>query len=315
MTNAQLMELAIAEQRKLVMATGGFQHINPEDAQKTDTIGLAATLYGYSLEQPAKQLIPFLPAWVQSLPRQVMGTGLVAEYRRITSVAQTGKSTAAEGTRGAAVTIVTDKPTVSMGNLSSGLFDVTLEAQYAAGTFEDALARATTLSLLQARRSETAHILGGNVTALGSVGRRPLGRDRRVVCGRRELRRQRVLHLHQGPHRDGDAEGHSRPNRRHPGGHHLGRREPRGSDRRPDGRLGRRVHRLQHHHSDQHPFDRTHLDSESEGGWVRDLRRPLDRHRQREAPVRCRLAVERCPYFAHHGRRHRRDRRQQRRRE
>ncbi len=170
MTNAQLMELAIAEQRKLVMATGGFKPItSPEDAQKTDTIGLAANLYGYSLEQPAKQLIPFLPAWVQSLPRQVMGTGLVAEYRRITNVAQTGKSTAAEGVVGAAVTLTTDKPTVSMGNLSSGLFDVTLEAQYTAGAFEDALARATTLSLLQSRRSETAHILGGNVTALGAV--------------------------------------------------------------------------------------------------------------------------------------------------
>ncbi len=183
MTNAQLMELAIAEQKKLVMATGGFGNtINPNDAQKTDTIGLSATLYGYSLEQPAKQLIPFLPAWVQSLPRQVMGTGLVAEYRRITGVSQTGKSTAAEGTRGAAVTLTTDKPTVSMGNLSSGLFDVTLEAQYAAGTFEDALARATTLSLLQARRSETAHILGGNVTALGSVGT-PAAVDNSAVVG------------------------------------------------------------------------------------------------------------------------------------
>ena len=170
MTHQELMELAIAEQKKLVMATRGFRDIlNPGDAVKTDTIDIAQGLYGYSLEQPAKQLIPFLPAWVQSLPRNVIGTGNVHQYKRITGVALTGKSTAAEGARGNAASIATDAPTVAMGNLSSGVFNVSMQAQYAAGTFEDVLARATTLSLLQGRRSETAHILGGNVTALGAV--------------------------------------------------------------------------------------------------------------------------------------------------
>jgi hypothetical protein len=132
------------------------------------TYGLAAAQYGYSLEAPAKQLVPFLPSWATSIPRGNVATGNIHEYRRILSIGTTGKSTASEGTVGNAAAIVQDKKTVSLGILSSGLFDVTWEAERAAGTYDDVRARAVTQALLNAKRLECAHILGGNVTALAA---------------------------------------------------------------------------------------------------------------------------------------------------
>lgn len=139
-----------------------------EDVQKA-TVQLSTGQYGVSLEAPAKQLVPFLPTWASEIPRETIPTGTSHSYKRITKVSVTGKSTAAEGTVGNTAAYTTDAPSVTFGILSSGLFSVTYEAERAAGTFDDALARATTNALLHGKRIETAHILGGNITALGAV--------------------------------------------------------------------------------------------------------------------------------------------------
>ncbi|MDD2857785.1 MAG: hypothetical protein PHU75_03835 [Candidatus Nanopelagicales bacterium] len=158
-----LLDAAISHTMK-VMGPGA----SPDDVAKA-TIALANAQYGVSLEAPAKSLVPFLPTWAQSIPREVIGTGNKHTYKRITKISVTGKSTAAEGTRGNAASITADEKDVDFGILSSGLFDVTYEAERAAGTFDNALSRATTMALLLGRRNEVAHILGGNTAAFAAV--------------------------------------------------------------------------------------------------------------------------------------------------
>jgi len=158
----QIIETAKAEVLKILGSNA-----STDDVKKA-TIYLTNAQYGISLEAPAKQLVPYLPTWAQSIPREVIATGNAHTYKRITKVSITGKSTAAEGTRGNAASITADAPSVAFGIISSGVFDVSLEAEKAAGTFDDLLARATTNALLLGRRNEAAHILGGTVTALGA---------------------------------------------------------------------------------------------------------------------------------------------------
>jgi hypothetical protein len=154
----QITEQLIAEVRKLI----------GEGNTKKATFDTSTGLYGVSLEAPAKSLIPFLPSWVNQIPREVIATGKEHTYKRVLSMARTGKSTAAEGTKGSGVTITTDSVTAAFGNLSSGLFDVTYEEEVASKNYDDALAKATSYALLFGKRIETAHILGGTVSALGA---------------------------------------------------------------------------------------------------------------------------------------------------
>ena len=140
----------------------------PGDVEKT-TATLSTAQYGYSLEAPAKQLVPFLTPWQQLVPRFKVPTGGSHQYRRITNIAVTGKSTAAEGTVGNAAAYTADLQTVNFGIVSSGVHDITWEAEQAAGSFDNLRSRLVTNALLTGRRAESAHIFGGNVTALAAV--------------------------------------------------------------------------------------------------------------------------------------------------
>ena len=157
------MEAAVSSTLQTIRGGGGT-----DDVQRT-TIALTNAVYGYDLSPAMKQFVPFLPSWVRSIPRILMGTGNAHEYKRITKVSTTGKSTAAEGTRGNAGVITADSKSVSLGIVSSGVFDVTLEAEKAAGNFDNAIAIATSNMLLHGMRAECGHILGGTVSALGAV--------------------------------------------------------------------------------------------------------------------------------------------------
>ncbi len=138
------------------------------DVEKT-TLAISSAQYGYSLDAPAKQLIPFLAPWQQMIPRTMMSTGNSPEYRRITKVSVTGKSTAAEGTAGNAAAYTADIIQPTLGIVSSGVHDLTWEAEMAAGSYDNLRARVVTNALLTGRRAESAHIFGGNVTALAAV--------------------------------------------------------------------------------------------------------------------------------------------------
>jgi hypothetical protein len=107
--------------------------------------------------------------WQQKVPRNKIPTGNTHQYRRITAIGVTGKSTAAEGTVGNQANYTADIKTVSLGIISSGLHDVTWEAEQAAGTFDNLRSRTVTNALLVGRRHESAHIFGGNVTAIGAT--------------------------------------------------------------------------------------------------------------------------------------------------
>lgn len=134
------------------------------------TQDLSTGQYGVSLEQPAKQLQPFIPFWQSRIPREVIPTGNQKDYKRITKVRATGKSTAAPGVKsGAAGAYTVDTPSAAFGILSSGVWDIIYEAERAAGTFDDARGRLVTNALLYGRLIESAHIFGGNITALGAV--------------------------------------------------------------------------------------------------------------------------------------------------
>jgi hypothetical protein len=134
------------------------------------SLDLNANQYGVSLEQPAKQLMPFLPFWQSRIPREVIPTGNQKDYKRITRISAVGKSTAAPGVKSAAAgAYATDAKSATFGIVSSGLWDIIYEAERAAGTFDDLRGRLVTNALLYGRLMESAHIFGGNVTALGQV--------------------------------------------------------------------------------------------------------------------------------------------------
>ena len=143
--------------------------MTPEQLQKA-TGALSSSLYGVSLEAPAKSLIPFLPTWCTDIPREKVATGATHSYKRITKVAITGKSTAAEGTAGNDASYTVDNPSVTFGVVTSGVFHLTWEAQQAAGNWMDVLGAMTTHRLLLGRRNETAHLLGGTIAVKSTVG-------------------------------------------------------------------------------------------------------------------------------------------------
>jgi hypothetical protein len=161
----QILDAAQLAVRKAMGMDG-----NTDDVQKASSLALGNADYGYSLEAPAKQLVAMMTYWQQWIPREAVATGNSHEYKRITQVYQVGKSTAAAGTRSAAAgKFVFDNPTVSFGIVSPGIWDIDYEAERAAGSFDNALARLTTNMLMVGRRAESAHLFGGNVSALAAL--------------------------------------------------------------------------------------------------------------------------------------------------
>ena len=71
-----------------------------ESLKMEKAVTTALGLRGYSLEAPAKQLVPILSPLRNRLPRTLSKTGEAVHWKSITAFDPAGKSTAIEGTRG-----------------------------------------------------------------------------------------------------------------------------------------------------------------------------------------------------------------------
>jgi hypothetical protein len=131
-------------------------------------VTISTGLVGYNLEAPAKSLIPFNTPLRNRIARVKSKGGDSVHWKAITAINAAGKSTAAEGTRGNAISYVTEDKQAIYRVL--GLQDsVTMEAQAAGKNFQDAQATATTNCLLKVMSEEEILLLGGNRTALGAM--------------------------------------------------------------------------------------------------------------------------------------------------
>lgn len=140
-----------------------------KDSTKLEkAIDTGAGLMGYSLEAPAKQLVPFASPLRNIIPRKTSKTGTSVHWKAITDVAAAGKATAIEGVRGNGMRYsVADKLAAFK---VIGLQDsVTFEAEAAGRNFQDVKATAVTNLLLRVMTEEEKIILGGNTTALPAV--------------------------------------------------------------------------------------------------------------------------------------------------
>jgi hypothetical protein len=140
-----------------------------KDSTKLEkAIDTGAGLMGYSLEAPAKQLVPFASPLRNIIPRKLSKTGTSVHWKAITDVAAAGKATAIEGVRGNGMRYsVADKLAAFK---VIGLQDsVTFEAEAAGRNFQDVKATAVTNLLLRVMTEEEKIILGGNTTALPAV--------------------------------------------------------------------------------------------------------------------------------------------------
>lgn len=140
-----------------------------KDSQKLEkAIQTATGLTGYNLEAPAKQLVPFASPLRNIIPRKLSTTGTSVHWKAITDIANAGKATTLEGTRGNGMSYTVEDRLAAFKVI--GLQDsVTLEAEAAGRNFQDVKATATTNLLLKVMTEEEKIILGGNTTSLGSV--------------------------------------------------------------------------------------------------------------------------------------------------
>jgi len=131
-------------------------------------ITLATGLSGYSLEAPAKQLVPFLSPLRNQIPRKLSKTGSSVHWKAISAVDAAGKATAAEATRGNGMSYTLEDKLATFKVIS--LQDsVSLESEAAGRNFQDAKATAATNLLLRVMTEEEKLILGGNITSLGTM--------------------------------------------------------------------------------------------------------------------------------------------------
>lgn len=140
-----------------------------KDSQKLEkAIQTATGLTGYSLEAPARSLVPFASPLRNIIPRKVSNTGTSTHWKAITDIAAAGKATTLEGVRGNGMNYTVADKLASFKVI--GLQDaVTFEAEAAGRNFQDVKATATTNLLLKLMTEEEKIILGGNTTSLGTV--------------------------------------------------------------------------------------------------------------------------------------------------
>ena len=129
----------------------------------------ATDFSGYNLEDVAKSLVPFDSPERNRIPRKVSPTGQVAHFKTINAIKMTGGLGRIEGQRGSAISYVTqthDFPFKSYG-IQDG---ITREQMAASRGFEqDLYAKQHVFGLLRLFTEEEKLIIGGNITALGTV--------------------------------------------------------------------------------------------------------------------------------------------------
>lgn len=140
-----------------------------KDAQQLEkAIDTGLGLAGYNLEAPAKQLVPFASPLRNIIPRKLSKTGTSVHWKAITDIANVGKATTIEGTRGNGMSYTLEDKLAAFKVV--GLQDaVTFEAEAAGRNFQDVKATSTTNLLLKVMTEEEKLILGGNKDSLGSV--------------------------------------------------------------------------------------------------------------------------------------------------
>lgn len=125
-------------------------------------------LMGYSLEAPAKQLVPFASPLRNIIPRKLSKTGTSTHWKCITDVSAAGKATAVEGARGNSMSYKVEDKLAAFKVI--GLQDsVTFESEAAGRGFQDVKATSTINLLRRVMTEEEKIILGGNTQSLGDI--------------------------------------------------------------------------------------------------------------------------------------------------
>lgn len=136
-----------------------------KDGTLAKTINVATGLTGYILEAPAKQLVPLMSPFRQTIPRKVMAGSNAVNWKAITALSMP-KATTTENAAGALFTTTVDPRSGTYKNVALR-GQVSREAVAASEGFDPALAKETANTLLLAMKLEEIQMLGGNITALG----------------------------------------------------------------------------------------------------------------------------------------------------
>jgi len=133
--------------------------------------GVSDSWGGYSLEAPAKSLVPFESPERNRIPRVIKSNGSVAHFRTINSIGLSGGLGRLEGKRGSSITY--NLSTSTFPYKSYGVQDSITEElrRTAVGTEGDLFAKQHTFALLRMMTQEELLIVGGQgTTALPAIG-------------------------------------------------------------------------------------------------------------------------------------------------
>lgn len=161
------MDLQAITQQTLQEATAALLKLQQE-GKLQKALAVATGLTGYILEAPAKQLVPLMSPWRQSVPRTTKAGSNAVNWKAITAISQPKASTTESAAANEFTTTVADRSgTYKVVGLRG---KVTREAEAASQGFDPALAKETTNTLLNAMKAEEMQMLGGNITALATPG-------------------------------------------------------------------------------------------------------------------------------------------------
>jgi len=130
------------------------------------SITTATGLTGVRLDAAAKQLVPLMSPFRQSIPRMVKDGATASQWKAITGLSHPKLSVAEEAAGALFTTTVASKSASYKSMALRG--KVTREAVAASQGFDPALRKETANTLLLAMKLEEIYILGGNVTATGN---------------------------------------------------------------------------------------------------------------------------------------------------
>lgn len=165
----QSMFNVINEETRALLAKSVLEGMKSGSLRKT--IDIATGLMGINLDAPAKQLVPLLSPFRQSIPRTVRAGSDASQWKAITKLSAPRLSSAARTAgRQQTHTVVSKSAAYKVMALGD---DVSRESVAASEGFDPALAKATANCLLNYSKLEEIQILGGNTTAAIGVPAAP----------------------------------------------------------------------------------------------------------------------------------------------
>jgi len=129
-------------------------------------IDLSVGLVGFNLQAPAKQLVPLMSPFYNSIPRRVKPGANSDNWRQITALSSPELFTQERAAGNPFTTTLSTK--VAPFKVSAIRGEVTREAQAASITFDDALAKETANTLLVALKLMGQAYLYANITDVGA---------------------------------------------------------------------------------------------------------------------------------------------------